>query len=241
MGEKADDRWSRAGVILAAGTFLFTVAIFGLTFAIGYTDSAGFRAWVDWLVAPVGALGPQGLGAVTSLGAGVVTGIVVGGLTEYVKRRLQGGRGWPKWRRREKRVSVGTQERMEPAGGQGEEATQDDDCRAKVRELSVAALQVLYRALWNYDQGGSSVLRLEVNDLRATWAGTTEEVSLQIVREECRDLQAAGFIKGHSAFSGKGHEGVNMPLADCLSGRPAASDVREWLHAELVERGVWAN
>jgi len=115
----------------------------------------------------------------------------------------------------------------------------DAGCREAVANLEVLPLVVLYVALQKYEEDGRDPVRVGINDLRGLWADTSEKLSPKLVRNACREIKWAGFIKKHSAFSGKADSGVSVPLADCLKEPAAARRVREWCSDELVERGVW--
>lgn len=183
-----------------------------LLMALGwYVINPEWRTWVDWWVGRVGLLAAVIIGVVVVL---VVCWVLVG-LGKWVVRASS-------------RASAGR-------------ARSDKWCQVAVRNLSVPALQVLFRALLRYELGASATVRVELSDLAKSWAGTGEGVTLKVVRQACRELKLAGFVKGHSAFGGKGRSGVSVPLADCLRERPSARKVREWCNDQLVDLGVWEN
>ena len=98
MGDKQDRGWSRPGVIVATGTFVVAFATFWLTFAIGYTGSPGFRAWVASMVATMGPVAANGLSVLLSIGGAVLAGMLAMWVNYRAEQSNWGGR-WREWRR----------------------------------------------------------------------------------------------------------------------------------------------
>lgn len=246
--------WSKPEVIVAVAALVVAVLMFWLTFAIGYTGSAGFRASVDGLVAwLVAGVGPFAVGVLVFTASAVVGGgalVLVVRLGVPALRLLR--RKWLRWSRRRAEArgvpAVAEEGRpIAPARGavSAEGVESWDECREAVAGFKVHALQVLYQALEGVEQGdlavvsGSTVVRLKLNDLRPGWGGMTEQWSVDMMTDACRILKEAGFSKRRSVLSGPGGLGVAIRLADCLSGQAAARKVRQWVRDELAERGLW--
>ena len=236
MAEEPDRRGSRAGVIVGLATFLVTLGTFGLTFQIGYTSNAGFAAWVDSVVASVspwiarvGWLSVNfAVSALAALAASWVTHLV--GKSNWPDR-------WGKWRR-EKRVSVGTQETMAPAGGQGEEATQADDCRAKVRDLSRVEAQVLYSLLGEYVELPGETLDVWVDDPEVLMS-PLKDLGRDLLKSACEELVKVEFLAGVEWRERDGGEEMHVVVAHCMAKKSAARRVAGWVDEEMRGQGVW--
>ena len=159
MGGERERRWSRLNVIFGIARFLVALVALCLAFVVGYTGNAGFRAWVDLVVAPMGSVTASLLGVFSAIVLNVLASVLWGALTHRARQSEWRDR-WRKWRRERYLralvwlsgpVAADLRVRLQPAAL----AQRLQDLEAELRGLEVNALRVLLLALGALDTGSA--------------------------------------------------------------------------------------
>jgi len=234
--------WSTPGVIVGVATFVVAFATLLVTFAIGYTGSAGFRAWVDSAVPP---LGPWS-GRMASLSVSFVASVVAGLLANWLTHRARESNWlerWSQWRRETYASALSRAAgpvREELAARLGDGMVNEHGSVDRVASVGSDALQVLLAALLQYDASTPERVVLVPDDLRFEAGDKGVERSVEALMGGCRELERAGFVESWRDWEGAGIEGVEVMLGERCVPRRVARDISWEIERVLVERGVWA-